>query len=275
MNMKVLFRKNGPLLFTIGAGIGLVAAVVSAYKAGGDAAFNYQITKENIETIKFEAEEKKSRVEGTEDADLLEKDAETAIHEEKFGFCVGMLKGALLPLGLTAGSLFCLINAQKMNMKTIAAIGAGYAALSTKSDIIEKKVRQFIGEYKEDEFDEEVAQDWIDRSPVTSNGAVIESGHGEELFFDSFSGRYFLSDKDYVVKAIDLAKSDLKRGGKRHGMVLNDWYHNYLDIPTVDLGGYFHFPNDTFNVKLVRVPCPEKAVAPYCWALQYDDVDTI
>lgn len=275
MNMKVLFRKNGPLLFTIGAGIGLVAAVVSAYKAGGDAAFDYQITKENIEAIKFEAEEKKSRVEGTEDAELLEKDAEAAIREQKFAFCGEMLKGALLPLGLTAGSLFCLINAQKMNMKTIAAIGAGYAALSTKSDIIEKKIRQFIGEYKEDEFDEEVAQDWIDRSPVTSNGAVIESGHGEELFFDSFSGRYFLSDKDYVVKAIDLAKSDLKRGGKRHGMVLNDWYHNYLDIPTIDLGGYFHFPNNTFNVKLIRKPCPEKAVAPYCWALLYDDVDTI
>ena len=34
MNIKVLFRKNGPLLFTIGAGIGLIGAVVSSIQAG-------------------------------------------------------------------------------------------------------------------------------------------------------------------------------------------------------------------------------------------------
>ena len=277
MNMKVLLRKNGPLLFTIGAGIGLIGAVVSSIQAGMKTQAILTNAETDISIATADVEQRKK--ERTNSNEAYNQRLDEELNKEKVNIyrnaAAVIIPYYILPIGLTAGSLFCLFNAHKMNAKAIAAIGAGYAALSKKSDIIEGKIRQFIGEYKQDEFDEEVAQDWIDRSPVTSNGAVIETGKGNELFFDSFSGRYFLSDKEFVARAIELAEQDLEKGRGRYGMVLNDWYYNYLEIPTVDLGGYFRFPKETFHVDLVRTPCSEKAVAPYCWVLKYTDVDTI
>ena len=274
MNIKVLLRKNGPLLFTIGAGMTLVGAVVTAFRAGFNVAADaVEMNNEKMEiTEKTEARRKEDNPAYNE---RLDEELKKNIVDLHCNHALTWGKECVLPLGLTGVSLFCMYKGQKLNAKALAAIGAGYAALSKKSDIIEGKIRQFIGEYKQDEFDEEMAQDWIDRSPVTSNGAVIETGKGNELFFDSFSGRYFLSDKEFVARAIELAEQDLQKGRGRYGMVLNDWYYNYLEIPTVELGGYFRFPKETFHVDLVRAPCSEKAVAPYCWVLKYTDVDTI
>ena len=286
MNIKVLLRKNGPLLFTIGACIGLIGAVVSSIQAGMKTQAILTNAETDISIATADVEQRKK--ERTDSNEAYNQRLDEELNKEKVNIyrnaAAVIIPYYILPIGLTAGSMFCLFNAHKMNAKAIAAIGAGYAALSKKSDIIEGKIRQFIGEYKQDEFDEEVAQDWIDQSPVTSNGAVIETGKGNELFFDSFSGRYFLSSKDFVAGAIKDAEEDVSRGYGRgasrlglggYGLVLNDWYHNYLEIPTVDLGGYFRFPKETFHVDLVRTPCREKAVAPYCWVLKYTDVDTI
>ncbi len=280
MNIGVFFRKNGPLLFTIGAGVTLVGAVVTAFRAGFVVAADtvFLIADKDEITEKAEARKKENNPAYNE---RLDEELKKDIFDINCKHVVRWVKECLLPLGLTGASLFCMYKGQKLNTKALAAMGAGYAALQKKGGLIESKVKQYIGQYKEEEFEEDVAQDWITGYPLPEDGAIMDTGNGNDLFFDSFSERYFLSSLKEVEQAIDLAKSDLNRGGKRYGLVLNDWYRNYLGIKTIGLGGfggYFFFDKEKFDkVKIVPTACPDRSVSPYCYVINYPEgaVDTI
>lgn len=96
----------------------------------------------------------------------------------------------------------CIIGASSINGKRNAALATAYA-ISEKTLIRYKdKVIETIGEKKEKEIKEKIAQDEINEK-VASNTQVIITPKGNTLCMDSISGRVFRSDIDTIRKAVN------------------------------------------------------------------------
>lgn len=105
-------------------------------------------------------------------------------------------------------SIACLIGANSVNAKRNAALATAYK-LSEKALIEYKnKVVETIGEKKEKQVREKIAQDKLDANPASKN-TVILTEKGNTLCYDSVSGRYFKSNMDTIQKAINNINRDM------------------------------------------------------------------
>lgn len=97
-------------------------------------------------------------------------------------------------------SAACIIGASSVHAKRNAAIAAAYK-LSEKA-LIEYKdaVIETIGEKKELEVRDKMAEKCIEKDPV-SKTEVIVTDKGSSLCYDSISGRYFKSDIETIKRA--------------------------------------------------------------------------
>ena len=97
-------------------------------------------------------------------------------------------------------SAACIIGASSVHAKRNAAIAAAYK-LSEKA-LIEYKdaVIETIGEKKELEVRDKMAEKRIEKDPV-SKTEVIVTDKGSSLCYDSISGRYFKSDIETIKRA--------------------------------------------------------------------------
>ena len=99
-------------------------------------------------------------------------------------------------------STACIIGASAVNTKRNAALATAYA-LSEKTLLTYRdKVVETLGEKKEKEIREKVAQDEIDKKHISS-GQVIITPKGNTLCMESLSGRLFRSDIDQIRKSIN------------------------------------------------------------------------
>lgn len=112
-----------------------------------------------------------------------------------------------------ATSATCIIGAQSVNARRIAALTTAYKLSETALTEYKDKVIETIGEKKEKLVRDKIDQDHIDKNPV-NNKEVIVTKTGETLCYDSLSGRYFKSDIDEIKKAVN----ELNR------RMLNDMY---------------------------------------------------
>lgn len=103
-------------------------------------------------------------------------------------------------IGLAATS--CLIGASTVNHKRNAALATAYAISERSLLTYRDKVIETIGEKKEKEIKNKIAQDEVDKKPV-SNAQVFITPKGNTLCMDSISGRYFKSDLDTIRKAVN------------------------------------------------------------------------
>lgn len=107
-----------------------------------------------------------------------------------------------------AVSVSCIIGASAVNTKRNAALATAYA-ISEKSLLTYRdKVIETIGEKKDKEIREKIAQDEVDKKPV-SNSQVIITSKGNTLCMDALSGRYFRSDLDKIKKVINELNRDI------------------------------------------------------------------
>lgn len=105
-------------------------------------------------------------------------------------------------------SIACLIGANSVNAKRNTALATAYK-LSEKALVEYKnKVVETIGEKKEKQVREKIAQDKLDENPASKN-TVILTEKGNTLCYDSVSGRYFKSNMDAIQKAINNINRDM------------------------------------------------------------------
>lgn len=103
---------------------------------------------------------------------------------------------------LCVASASCIIGASTVNHKRNAALATAYA-LSEKTLLTYRdKVIETIGEKKEKELKEKIAQDEV-KNKNTSNSQVIITSKGNTLCMDSISGRLFRSDMDKIKKVVN------------------------------------------------------------------------
>ena len=102
-------------------------------------------------------------------------------------------------VGMLALSVTCIIGANSIGSKRSAAIAAAYS-LSEKAFVeYKEKVLEKVGTSKEREIRDELAQDRIDKNPVSSTVVIV--GGGDVLCYEAYTGRYFMSNVEKIKAA--------------------------------------------------------------------------
>lgn len=108
-----------------------------------------------------------------------------------------------LPSVITCGSsIICLIGACSINDKRNAALTTAYGLSQRAFSTYREEVIKTIGEKKEKQVRDNVAQKEVSNNPVLQDKIILTS-KGNTLCRDSISGRYFRSDLETLRKTIN------------------------------------------------------------------------
>ena len=130
-----------------------------------------------------------------------------------------------------ATSTACIVGASKINFKRNAALATAYTLSETALREYQGKVVETIGEKKEQVVRDAIANDHIERNPV-SNTEVVITDRGNTLCYDMWAGRYFRSDIDKIRKAVN----ELNRTMLSDMYIsLNDFYCE-IGLPPTKMG---------------------------------------
>lgn len=174
--VETLITRNSPVILT---GIGVAGVVTTAYLAG---------------TASFKA----ARI--LDEATIWDddtKDPANVTPREKFE-----LVWKLYIPAVTTGALTCaaVIGANRIGTRRAAAIAAAYQISERAFDEYKEKMVEKLGEPKEREARDEIAQERQDKNPVKTSEVII-TGTGEVVCYDSITGRHFKSDMERLRKA--------------------------------------------------------------------------
>jgi hypothetical protein len=97
-------------------------------------------------------------------------------------------------------TIVAIIFADRIGSRRAAAVAAAYTITEKAFAEYRGKIVEKLGNTKEQSFRDEIAQDRVDRNPPDS-AQVIIAGGGSVLCFDSYTGRYFLSDLETIKQA--------------------------------------------------------------------------
>lgn len=99
-------------------------------------------------------------------------------------------------------SIACVIGSHSVNASRNAALATAYKLTETAFTEYRDAVIEQIGEKKEQEVNDRIAEKKIRENPVESK-EVIVTDQGNVLFYDSISSRYFESDLETVRKVVN------------------------------------------------------------------------
>lgn len=106
-----------------------------------------------------------------------------------------------IPAAITCGaSIACLVGASSVNFKRNAALATAYKLSETALAEYRDAVVETIGEKKERDIRDKVAEKRVKKNPVTKSDVIV-TGNGTTLCFDSISGRYFQSSMQKIESA--------------------------------------------------------------------------
>ena len=125
------------------------------------------------------------------------------------------------PAVTCACSTACLIGATNVSVRRHAVLTTAYELSRNALDEYKEKVVEKIGEKKEREIRDEIAQDKIDQHPVSSS-SVIVTGHGKTLCLDALFGKYFESDYESLKRIENVINRALVAGDSYYS--LNQFY---------------------------------------------------
>lgn len=97
-------------------------------------------------------------------------------------------------------STVCIIGGNAVGTRRTAALAAAYKISETALHEYKDAVVETIGEEKSEEVKEKVAQNKVDKNPVTEK-QIIMTNNGTFLCYDCLSGRYFQSDRETIRRA--------------------------------------------------------------------------
>lgn len=118
-------------------------------------------------------------------------------------------------------SVGCLIGASSVNARRNAALATAYKLSETALTEYREKVVETIGEKKEQVIRDKVAQEKVDKEPVSKKEVYI-TDTGTQLCFDVMSSRYFESSIEKIKKAANELNRRLSTG--ENYVSLSDFY---------------------------------------------------
>ena len=155
-------------------------------------------------------------------------------------------------------SITFMIGSNKASKHAIAALSTAYSLSETAFKRYKDQVVQSFGEKKEKEVREKVNDNIIEKRPPQKE-IIIETDHGDTLFFDVVSGQYFTSNIEVIKQIIN----ELNRRMLLENYIsLNEFYRE-LGIEEADCGEWLGwniekgYINVYFDAKLTKngQPC--------------------
>ena len=122
-------------------------------------------------------------------------------------------------------TIACVFGANILNKRQQAALASAYALLDNSYKEYKKKVGELYGEGANEEIRRELAKDEYVKND-------IQVDDGKELFYDEFSGRYFESTIENVLRA----EYNLNRNLANDSYACLNQFYEFLDIPTTEYG---------------------------------------
>lgn len=136
-----------------------------------------------------------------------------------------------IPTAVSFGvSVACIVGASSVNARRNAALTAAYTLSESTLRTYRDKVLETVGEDKEREIRQKAA---IEQQRIPEpQTLVVSSAAGQLKCFDSLSGRYFVSTKNEIDKAVNEFNRQLRDDMR---ISLNDWY-DLIGLDTNKLG---------------------------------------
>jgi hypothetical protein len=185
---------NSPLILTA---IGVTGTITTAVLTGKASIKAYQIIdKEN--TL-------------CETDGLPLPDTKTKIRLVWVEFVPGVISGV--------GTIACIICANRIGTRRAAAMASALSISEKAFNEYKDKVAEKIGQNKERQVRDDIAQDRVNNNPVGRNEVVVTGG-GEVLCYDSWTARYFTSSMETIKKAVN----------DTNYMILNNFYASLNDF---------------------------------------------
>jgi hypothetical protein len=208
--------KNGPAIATaVGVG-GFFTAGFLMIKATKDATKNI----EKAEQVKL-CEAKDAGCDVVEEPLLSPK--------EKFQ---AVWKCYIPPVVIGVASASCVFGARKVDAQRNVALATAYSLAQTSFDEYKASALEELGEKKEEKIRERIDKKHLEEKPE-SKAEIIATSEGNDLFYDSYSGRYFYSSTEKIDAAINRLNAQIL--GNEYGS-LNDFYYEIKIPPIFPLG---------------------------------------
>lgn len=213
----VLIKKHSPEILI---GVGIAAGITAGISA-------VMATPKALTLIEEEKRDRrKEAMKNSIDGMVYEPDPITKLDMVELTW-----KTYLPSVALAALSVVSIISSNRISSRRTAALAAAYSLSETAFSEYKDKVAETIGEKKAGIIEEKVAQDQIKKIPMLPD-EIEETGHGEFLFLDPKSGRYFRSSKEFIDRVMVKLNSQLMN---EMWVPLNDLYDE-LGIRTTELG---------------------------------------
>lgn len=104
-------------------------------------------------------------------------------------------------------TISCIILASKGSTSRVAAAATAYSLSERAFSEYRDKVAKQIGDTKEQDIRDELAQEKIDKNPPPPSPEVVIVGPGQVLCCELHTGRYFRSDMETLRKAANTVNS--------------------------------------------------------------------
>lgn len=215
-NVRTAMKKHSPEILT-GIGIaGMITTVVMAVKATPKALILIEDKKEELDTDKLSGKD--------------------------------IVKAAwpcYIPSAVICSvSILCLIGASSTNRRRNTALATAYALSESTLKEYQEKVVESIGDKKEKSIRESIANDKIVKNPVRE--IILTEKGGNTTCYDALSGRYFKSDRDTIIRAVN----ELNRRMRDEMYVsLNDFYYE-IGLDSTKMGDMLGWNIDRGYIEL-------------------------
>lgn len=146
-----------------------------------------------------------------------------------------------IPAAVTGiATIACIVGSNQIGLRRNAALLGAYALAETTYREYREEAEKVLSKEKIQKIDEAVAERKLRNMPV-HDGQVIITGRGDQLCFDSLSGRYFQSD----IEDIRRKENDFNKHILTNVMYasLNDWWAD-LGLEPTALGDRLGFNVD-------------------------------
>ena len=147
-----------------------------------------------------------------------------------------------IPAAVTcAAATGCLIGSCSTSVRRHAALATAYKLSETALDEYKEQVTETIGEKKEKDIQDKVNRKQIEKTPVVEDN-IINTGHGNTLFLDPLSQRYFRSNLEFVRRAENNLNKEILHS--IYGTVNINEFYDELGIPRTDTGDMMGWNTD-------------------------------
>ena len=173
-----------------------------------------------------------------------------------------------IPAAITGvTSVACLVGASSVNARRNAALATAYNLSATALSEYKEKVVEAVGEKKEREIRDKVAEEQVKKNPV-NNAAIVVTNKGGTRFMDSITKRRFTSDIETIKQIANRLNRQMING--QDYVSLNEFYYE-IGLEGCDVGDELGW-NVTRG--LIELPEPLHAVVDTdgvpCIVLEYE-----